>query len=464
MASFDGQVVAPFGVLDALINKVYVGDILPVDVAQYTKGYADGLAAGTAAGYADGHDDGYDEGFLAAQEVTYAYPGAVIVVTAQDYAGQPITGLTPTWACHFNVVSGAPVAGPAISAVGGGHYKFTPTGTPAGIIDLGSGATPRYHLYSPFNTHFVFVAYDDQGQPLAGLTPTFVNLKFVSDGTDASVPSITALGNGLYKTTMFEDHVVGLIDLGDTAFPRYVQYDSENYFAPGYALGYADGQNDPAMVLEVTQGVDTPLSVRMVNPSTGLLAALETTAGIVVSLKKFGGSFATIAPALAINGEYLDFTLLGATHLDTIGLADVALTIPGRQPVGIKLNVVLPFTGDATPPTITIISPPEGTAIGASQALVFRYNDENALHRPMPCIKIRQSDNTYKYELIHNGEMFMPDYSGTRVILQANPPIWEYTVRRRGGWTSTLEYQGVTPGEMITLVPFGTDEGGNEPA
>jgi len=123
-------------------------------------------------------------------------------------------------------------------------------------------------------------------------------------------------------------------------------------------------------------------------------------------------------------------------------------------------------SADSTPPTITIISPTPGTVIGPSTPLVFRYHDETGLKRPMPCIKFKQpgDPSTYKYELIYDGVDFTPDYQGTLVVISASPPTWEFTVRRKGGWTATLSYYGVQTGDPLQLVPFGTDTGGNEPA
>lgn len=465
MATHDGIEVSPFSLAIGINLATYNGGPVNLGLINYTEGYDDGFDDGEQQGYADGLDDGYDDGFLEAQEVSYAYPGAVIVVTAQDYAGAPVTGLSPTWHCHFNSTSGDAVAGPSITAVGGGHYKFTPTGTaPAGIIDLGA-ATPRYWFYNPVNVNFVFVAYDDEGQPLAGLSPTWVNLKFVADGTDASQPAIEELGDGLYKTSMFEDHVVGLIDMGEDAWPRYQQYDSESFLAPGYALGFTDGQNNPAQTITVQQLQDTNANARMMNPSTGLPLQLDTLVGIVVELKKFGQmSFNVITPVLSIVGEYLQMELVGATHLDTVGLGDLHVTVPGRLPVAFKLQVTEPPMGDVTAPTIQIVSPPQDTVIGQSTEIVFRYLDESSLRRPMPCIKIKQPDDSFKYELIHDGDNFTPDYTGVKSVVQADPPIWEYKVRRRGGWGATVAYHGVADGDELVLVPFGTDQGGNEPA
>lgn len=119
--------------------------------------------------------------------------------------------------------------------------------------------------------------------------------------------------------------------------------------------------------------------------------------------------------------------------------------------------------GDVVPPTITIISPTPGSIIGAGTPIVFRYSDETGLRRPMPMVKFLQPDDgtgipKYKYELIHDGDNFTPDFTGVKIVITPNQ-VYEYSVTRKGGWNKTLEYAGGSP----TLVPFGTDTGGNEP-
>lgn len=126
-----------------------------------------------------------------------------------------------------------------------------------------------------------------------------------------------------------------------------------------------------------------------------------------------------------------------------------------------------PSGNDTQAPTITIVGPPPGSAIGPGTPLVFRYSDNNAIRRAMPCVKIKQPGTTavYKYELIHDGENFTPDYTGTKTVIQAaNPQIIEFSVTRNGGWTSPITYYGVSGSDPLQLVPFGFDTGGNEPA
>lgn len=153
----------------------------------------------------------------------------MIAVMAKTAAGAPLAGLTPTWTKYVNAATGGALSQPSFTALGNGHYKFSPTGAnAAGIIDLGSAAAPRYLHYFLFSVHWTFVAYDDLGVPLAGLVPTWASLRKVSDGTNYTPqPSFTELGSGLYKTSLVGEHVSGAIDLGASAYPRYIHYDSE---------------------------------------------------------------------------------------------------------------------------------------------------------------------------------------------------------------------------------------------
>jgi len=115
---------------------------------------------------------------------------------------------------------------------------------------------------------------------------------------------------------------------------------------------------------------------------------------------------------------------------------------------------------DVTLPTFTVMSPPPGSAIGEGTQLVFRYADNVELTRLMPMVKFLQPDATFRYELIHDGDNFTPDYTGSKTVVQASPPIVEFRVNRRGGWGATIQYTGGSP----QIVPFGVDTGGNEVA
>lgn len=115
-----------------------------------------------------------------------------------------------------------------------------------------------------------------------------------------------------------------------------------------------------------------------------------------------------------------------------------------------------------SPPVITVVSPTPGSTIGPSTTIVFNYQDNVGFANKLPCVKILQPDGvSYKYELIHDGVNFTPDYSGTMAQISVSPQIWQYSVNRKGGWTSTIQYAGVAPGGQLIFVPFGADTSGN---
>lgn len=154
--------------------------------------------------------------------------GAVVTFIAKDSTGAPLPGAPTTWAVYKNAVTGVDQAVPSITDLGLGNYKFTLTGTePAGILDLGSSAQPRYLTFVSVASIWVFAAFSLLGQPLAGLSPTWVSLKRASDGINYTPqPSINQIGGGLYKTDFLSERLTGVIDLGATASPRYIAYDT----------------------------------------------------------------------------------------------------------------------------------------------------------------------------------------------------------------------------------------------
>lgn len=155
-----------------------------------------------------------------------------IVFLATNSSGTPLTGLTPTWDAAYDARDGSVVASPpAVTELGGGLYKFTVTGSDdlTGVIDIGASAEPRYLVLSGllFQT---FAAWDSSGSPLSGLTPTWESLVEFDTGT-AYTPQMTlsAFGSGIYKVADpgTDTHLVGVIDMGASAQPRYASYDSD---------------------------------------------------------------------------------------------------------------------------------------------------------------------------------------------------------------------------------------------
>lgn len=155
-----------------------------------------------------------------------------IAVLARTSTGIPLAGLAPTWVVYYNAATGAAATQPAITALGGGSYKFTiedlaTNPAPVGIMDLGGVSVPRYLIFAGESSYVGFAAWDENGAPLAGLVPTWSSLYNVDTGAAYAQPAITELGGGLYKTARVAVHASGAIDLGATAWPRVFHYDTE---------------------------------------------------------------------------------------------------------------------------------------------------------------------------------------------------------------------------------------------
>ncbi len=150
-----------------------------------------------------------------------------IALLATDQYFAPLAGLTPTWVVHVDATTGSAASQPTITDLTGGSYSFEPVSNAVGILDLGGTAVPRYMVFSgQLSDLFVFAAFDEYGDPLAGLVPVWSNLVGM-DAVAVTQPDIDELSGGLYKTELLEDHVTGAIDLTATAWPRYYHYDSE---------------------------------------------------------------------------------------------------------------------------------------------------------------------------------------------------------------------------------------------
>jgi hypothetical protein len=151
----------------------------------------------------------------------------LIAFAAYDSNNSPLAGLTPTWLATFDAETGTAASEPSIEEISGGAYKFelpVDVADFCGTIDLGATATPRYlHVEAFLNT--TFAAFDGDGVPLTGLTPTWSLLKDVSTEADLPLPSFSELGDGIYK---FETpaNAVGLIAVGGTASPAYLSFSS----------------------------------------------------------------------------------------------------------------------------------------------------------------------------------------------------------------------------------------------
>lgn len=101
---------------------------------------------------------------------------------------------------------------------------------------------------------------------------------------------------------------------------------------------------------------------------------------------------------------------------------------------------------DSVPPEVAIISPTVGTSISRASKLKFDVTDDKgAFRRILPAVRFPDG----RYELVHDGESFTPDYdTSTRVAISGG---YEYEVERNGGWR-----------DSPTLVLFAYDISGNE--
>jgi hypothetical protein len=126
----------------------------------------------------------------------------------------PVTGIASSLSFHtYQDETGAFLTQPAITEIGGGLYKFTPTIVPghivAWIIAVGGGYSPTWLAgmirpedlqgnMSPASPNaVVFMGTNVSNVPQAALTPTWV--EYVDDtGAAITQPTFHEIGNGLY--------------------------------------------------------------------------------------------------------------------------------------------------------------------------------------------------------------------------------------------------------------------------
>lgn len=182
--------------------------------------------------------------------------------------------------------------------------------------------------------------------------------------------------------------------------------------------------------------------------------------GITVDI--FNASDERVATTTTIAGGTFTATVYDDTILH-YAVARQSASLRGRSDdftpgVG---TVTIPFHPDITAPVITILDPPNGTAVGPSTRIKFRITDNVGFRRQLPMFRFPTAEDPdkYRYELIHDGEAFTPDYEGTRTAIAGG---FEFEVGRKGGWSATISYQGIQDGKPLQLIPFAYDTGGNE--
>ena len=163
-------------------------------------------------------------------------------------------------------------------------------------------------------------AFAYSGAPLAGLSPTWFALKDAVSGMGIVATSITALGGGLYKTTIADTNC-GIVDFGATASPRYVFVSSVNVAS----FAAFDLSGAPLAGL-------TPTFATCVNGLTGA----SVTPPAIVDL----GSGCYSAPAMG--ATTCGTVSLGATASPSI----IALSISdGQDSIGPQAGSFSPATG-----------------------------------------------------------------------------------------------------------------------
>lgn len=197
-------------------------------------------------------------------------------VPAYDLTGAPLAGLSPTWSVYLDATTGTTSAGPTITDATEGQYTATPTSDDhAGIVDFGATASPRYVHVGAVNVA-TFAAFGSDGAPLAGLTPTWA----AWTGTD---PAITELSGGLYKIASTTDSDTGILDLGATAFPRYLAVDEFSTASSVDATQPAVGSISPAAASALTSLQEITFTV---TDSAGNLARVVVLASFASGLEE----------------------------------------------------------------------------------------------------------------------------------------------------------------------------------
>lgn len=112
-----------------------------------------------------------------------------------DTNGDPLAGLTPTWASYY--LDGGSTSGPAISETGNGWYRFTATLTAgqrlAGNIDCGATAASRYYS--------IALRYADVITPADSTDWTSARAAYLDAAVTSRAEAATALSTATWTGT-----------------------------------------------------------------------------------------------------------------------------------------------------------------------------------------------------------------------------------------------------------------------
>lgn len=154
------------------------------------------------------------------------------------------------------------------------------------------------------------------------------------------------------------------------------------------------------------------------------------------------------------SGEVCNWWLFRANNSYLFGWADdVRFSDKERTQPEIQTSFeagIATGSGDATPPTFTVVSPTEGTPIQPSTTLVVRVQDNVAvalapIYAEFPGHPVA--------ELVYNGTAFFAPYAASSSVIDLGDGGRELSVVRDGGW----------PG-AVNLTSIATDTSGNEVA
>jgi hypothetical protein len=243
----------------------------------------------------------------------------------------------------------------------------------------------------------IFAAYDTTGAPLTGLTPSWIVVLDAGTGLAIAAPTFTNLGDGLYLIGAgTASSTAGIIDLGATAFPRYLHFGSSSRSTiVAYSLAGA--------------------------PVAGLTPVWDSSVD--------GDGLPVVGPL---------FTDLGS------GLYRIDYTGPdsrsGVMDFGATANPRYsqwsfdPF--DADPPVISGMTPAPGD-ITATEPIEFDVVDiDPGLLRVIITLKYSSASQTI---VVHDGTDFKPPFDTAESVRTAITDGFHYRLYPAGGWTGGFE-------------------------
>jgi hypothetical protein len=252
----------------------------------------------------------------------------------------------------------------------------------------------------------------DASGPVLGAVPsTAVLLCCDTLGNALAVPTLVELGDGQYKVDVSDAYealgVVVLIDCGTDREPRHVTL----------ACYKADNSNQ-FWAFHVNQSS---------SPALWNDAAIPPTVG---SYRAASGASRTAPALLDVYGGGVWLAVPSAADV----AADVSIRINGpsgsAQPYWYgSTEPVVTAGSDATPPVVTLVSPPTSQPLSQGTILTIDVTDNIALRRAF--ISARFAGRGIE-EVVHAGDRFSALYAtSSRTAIAGG---YRYSVQRAGGW------------------------------